>query len=112
LRANQSEQPIVVDVQIESEHATHENRPQGHARAAIALVDLGRDFFFEHGEQFLAQRQGPRLTVSRHEDINARASPSMYSFTDKRRLFFPATSTPISHEDFCESLRPARHDGA
>lgn len=48
---DQFKQAIVIDVQIQSHHAAHEDRPQRHSRTTVALVDLGRNPLFQQGKE-------------------------------------------------------------
>jgi len=50
-------QPVVVAIQIEPDHAAHQDRPQGHAGAPNALAHLGCHLSLEQPEDCAAQRQ-------------------------------------------------------
>src|SRR3990170_3889938 len=52
---NQFAQAVVVLIQVQPEHTTHQNLPQRHARAPIALVNLRRNFSIEQRKNLLSQ---------------------------------------------------------
>ncbi len=49
-------QPVVVDIQIQPDHATHKNASQRHPRVAIAFIDLQRKLRLKQFKQLAAQR--------------------------------------------------------
>src|SRR3989338_6960001 len=52
---NQFAQTVIVLIQVQPEYTTHEDLPQIHARAPIALVNLGGNFSLEQLKNLLTQ---------------------------------------------------------
>ena len=62
-------QAVVVAVQIEPDHATHQNRPQRHAGASAGLAHLGRDLTFQQLDWTT------RIAIFSHQNITISEPP-------------------------------------
>src|SRR4030067_3393738 len=52
---NQFTHPVIVLIEVQPEHTTHQDLPKSHARAPIALVNLRRNFSLEQLKNLLTQ---------------------------------------------------------
>src|SRR3990170_2480471 len=52
---NQFAQTVIVLIEVQPEHTTHQDLPKSHARAPIALVNLRRNFSLEQLKNLLTQ---------------------------------------------------------
>jgi hypothetical protein len=53
--AHEFVQAVVVDVEVKADDTAHQNRPQGHARASVVLVNFGRYLVLQQFEDGVAQ---------------------------------------------------------